>query len=80
MAIISLTFLPFITESGTGTISYKPQRVMRLLGYDQFTIQITGEMGCSNSITAESQFIGKGNEQIIPKFQNFFGWTVRESE
>lgn len=46
---------------------------MRQLGYDQSDIQITGEMGCSGSITAESQFIGQGRTHIVSKFKKFFG-------
>lgn len=41
LAVIFPTLLPFITESKIGTISYNPQRVMRLLGYDQLVIQVT---------------------------------------
>lgn len=52
LAIISPTLLPFITESKTDTVSYNRQRVMRQLGYDQSAIQIVGEMGCSDSMTA----------------------------
>lgn len=49
--------LTFVTESKAGTMSYNPKRVMRQLGYDQSTIQISGEMGCSDSMTIESQFV-----------------------
>lgn len=75
-AILALTLLPFITESKTGVVSYKPQRVMRQLRYDQFAIQISGEMGCSSSITAESQFIGQGRTHIVSKFKKIF-WPDR---
>lgn len=30
------------------------------------------EMGCSNALTAESQFIADGREQIVAKFQSMY--------
>lgn len=49
---------------------------MRQLGYDQSAIQITGEMGCSGSATAEIQFIGQGKTHIASKFTQTF-WPDR---
>lgn len=72
LAIIAPMLLPFIIESKTGVVSYNPQRVMRQLGYDQSAIQIKGEMGYSDSITAESQFISQGRMHIVSKFQKIF--------
>lgn len=76
MAIIAPTLLPFVTESKAGVVSHNPQRVMRQLGYDQFAIQLLGEMGCSGSATAEAQFIGQGKAHIIFKFKRTF-WPDR---
>lgn len=45
---------------------------MRQLGYDQYSIQLTGEMGCFNSATTESQFIGNGKAHIMSMFQRIF--------
>lgn len=75
LAIIVPTLLPFITESKVGVVSYNPQRVMRQLGYDQSAIQISGEMGCSSSTTAEAQFIGQGKTHVS-KFKKTF-WPDR---
>lgn len=50
-----------------GVISYNPQHVMRQLGYDQLTIQITGDMDSSDILTVESQFVGEGKEHIVMK-------------
>lgn len=46
--------LPFVTESKAVTVSYKPQCVLRQLGYNQSAIQVMGEMGCSNNLAVES--------------------------
>lgn len=53
-------------------MSYNPQRVIRQLGYDQSAIRITGEMGCSGSMTAEAQFIGQGRTHKVSKFKKIF--------
>lgn len=76
LAIIAPTLLPFVTESKARVVSYNPQRVMRQLGYDQSAIQLSGEMGCSGSATAEAQFTGQGKTHIISKFKRTF-WPDR---
>lgn len=68
LAIIAPSLLSFIKESKIGVVSYNPQRVMRQLGYDQFAIQPSKEMGCSDSATTESQFVGQGKAHIVSKF------------
>lgn len=45
---------------------------MRQLGYAQSAIQITGEMGCSNALTAEFQLVGDGREHIVTKFHSVY--------
>lgn len=45
---------------------------MRQLGYDQSTIQVTGEMGYSNLVTIEVPFIGEGKAHIVSKFRFIF--------
>lgn len=70
--VVSPTLLPFITVSKMGSISYNPQQVMRQLGYDQSAIQITGGMGCSDFLTAESQFVGQDKEHIVSKFHTIY--------
>lgn len=35
-------------------------------------IQVIGEMGCSNALTFESQFVGDGREHIVAKFQSMY--------
>lgn len=42
--------------------------MMRQLSYDQLVLQIIVEMGCSDILTAESQFVGEGEEHIVAKF------------
>lgn len=74
LAIIAPTLFQFITESKTGVVSYNPQQAMRQLGYDQSAIQLTGEMGCSDSKTAESQFVGEGST-LCPSSKEFSGLT-----
>lgn len=45
---------------------------MRQLGYDQSVIQLMGEMGCLDSTTVESQFVGEDKAYIVSKFQSIF--------
>lgn len=70
--VISPTLLPFITVSKMESISYNPQQVKRQLGYDQSAIQITGGMGCSDFLTAESQFVGQDKEHIVTNFHTIY--------
>lgn len=49
---------------------------MRQLEYDQSAIQLTGKMDCSDSATAESQFVGQGKAHIVSKFEKIF-WPDR---
>lgn len=72
LAIITPTLLPFITAYKVRTVSYNPQWVMRQLGYDQSAIQLIREMGCSDSLTVESQFVGRSKAHIVSKFQKIF--------
>lgn len=74
-AIITTTLFPLVTESKAGTISYNPQRMMQELGYDQSAIRLTGKMGCSDSTTVESQFVGDGKAHILSKSQTIF-WLM----
>lgn len=53
-------------------ISDNPQRVMRQLCYDESAIQITGETGYSDTLTAESQLLGEGKEHIAVKFHSIY--------
>lgn len=76
LAIITPTLLPLIIESKAGTANYNPQRVMRQLGYNQSVVQLSEEMGCSDSVTVESQFIGDGKAHMVSKFQKIF-WPDR---
>lgn len=69
LEVISPTLLPFITE---GIISYKPQGVIKQLGYDQPVIQVAGEMGYSNKLIDEAQFVGEVRLHIVAKFQSIF--------
>lgn len=64
--------LPFIIESKMRIISYNPQPMIRQLGYDQSANQITWEMGCLDTLTAKSQFVGKGGEHILAKFHSIY--------
>lgn len=57
LVTISPSLLSFITEK-MGTINYNPQLVMTEFGYDQSTLQINGETGCSDTLTTETQFVG----------------------
>lgn len=41
---------------------------MRQLRYDHSAIQVTREMGCSNTLTVEPEFVGKGRENIVVSF------------
>lgn len=54
LAIGSPTLLPLITELKAETISYNSQRMMRQLDYDQSAVQVTGEIGYSDSVNVES--------------------------
>lgn len=72
LAFVSPTLLPFIIEDKEGTISYNLQCLIRQLGYGRLAIQVAGEMGCSNILTAEEQVFGKGMEHIVTKFQSIF--------
>lgn len=77
-----LTWLEIISlhhRAQGGTISYKPQRVMRQIGFDQLSIKVTREMECSNILTVEAQFVREGREHIVTKFQSiYFGLTKQE--
>lgn len=42
---------------------------MRQLGYDQLVVMVIGEMGHSNLLNAEAQFLGEGNKQIMSKYE-----------
>lgn len=70
LAISSPTLLSFITESRSGVISYKPQRILRQLGYNQSAIRSTGEIGSSDSINAQSQFIGLRKHILSKNFMS----------
>lgn len=67
--IISTNLLSFITESKMKVVSYNPQRVIKQLGYEQSTIY-KKKMGCSNTLTTESQLAGKGREHIVSNFHS----------
>lgn len=64
-AIISPTLLPLITACKIDKISYNSQRMKRQLGYDKSAVQFTGEMGCSNFVSVESQFVGRDKKLIL---------------
>lgn len=51
---------------------------MRELGYDHSAIQIMGEMGCSNSETAKSQFVNHDKEHIVSKVHGAFEVKISE--
>lgn len=72
LAIMSLTLLPFITKSKMRVINYNPQHMIRQLSYDQLAIQITGEVGYSDTLTTESQFVGEGKKDIAVKFDSIY--------
>lgn len=80
LTISSPTLLPFITKSKLGAISYNPQKVLRQLGYGQSATRLTTEMGISDSINTESQFIGQGKEYIISKFATPIGRMQQKLE
>lgn len=63
---------PFKSETSEGTVSYNPQPVMKQLGYDQSAITVTREMGGSNLLTTEAQFMEEGEEQTVLKYESIF--------
>lgn len=58
LAIIS-DYAPFHYLVQDGSYQLQPQRVMRQLGYDQSAVQVTGKMGCSNTLKLNLSFCAK---------------------
>lgn len=69
--IISPTLLSFVPESKMGSCVIPLGRT-RKLGYDQSTTQITGEMGCSDSVMAKFHMIDQRGEHVVAKFHTTY--------
>lgn len=52
---------------------------MRQLGYDRSTVMVTTEMGHSNLLIVEDQFMEEGKEQLVLKYESVFGLIKRGS-
>lgn len=72
LAIISLTLLPFFTASKDGgyqlqSPAHDPTIWLRPIGH-----QIIEEMGCSDTLTTESDFVGEVKEHIPAEFHPIY--------
>lgn len=70
LAIISSTLFLFVIEPN-GDNKLQPSDIDEI-GHDQSIVQIMEEMGFSNSLFVESQFVGSDEEHIVSKFHNIF--------
>lgn len=58
---------------------YNPLRVLRQLGYDQRSVQISGDVSYSNVLVAVNKFVAKGKMEILAWAERIFcrGWDAR---
>lgn len=72
LAIAAPDLLPSKSESKKAVVSYNPQRVLRQLGYDKWTMMISWEMGNSSMLNVETRFIRDRSDQILANLKEMF--------